>query len=271
LTEGSEAVRPRNRDRSQKLDPVRDAIAAETPRTSLSDIDRAHQFVKEDLGSEQIVTPPVVIAEAPHVTVTLAEQMTVTTTDHTARVVAVPLATVTSSPPSEGVPVATAEDETSDGVIRENLATAETPPSPRIHPPGVFGEDFPDDRPDDATGEIDLDITNRRLKLPLESPAASEPSILVTDIAAVHSQLSVVAVAQSAAPRTADAASPAHAAKVAEVRKDATKGFSKLEEDFFREGHDEKPDEAESFADLDEGYRPVGFWDRLLGRKPPPK
>ena len=35
-------------------------------------------------------------------------------------------------------------------------------------------------------------------------------------------------------------------------------------------GHDKEP-VAESFADLDEDYRPVGFWERLRGKpaRPP--
>ncbi|HUQ08373.1 MAG TPA: DUF4388 domain-containing protein [Kofleriaceae bacterium] len=56
-----------------------------------------------------------------------------------------------------------------------------------------------------------------------------------------------------------------------------TSHFSDDEEAFFQAGHsehhgDHKP--AESFDDLDDGYQRVGFWDRLVGRKPakpPPK
>ncbi|MEJ7599417.1 MAG: DUF4388 domain-containing protein [Kofleriaceae bacterium] len=221
-------------------------------------IDRVQQIAKQDPACAQIITAPVVIAESPTATVLLAEQMTVSTTEHTARVVAVPLATVL--PSSSGIPEA-GEVETSDGVIRDNLSTAETPPAPRYVAPG---EEPPDDRPEDATGEIDSAVTHPHLKLPLKAPASSEPSILVADIAAVHSQ----AVAQAAAPRTPDATSTALENEVAAVRKDASVAFSDVEEDFFRAGQDErKPDAADSFDDLDEGYRPVGFWDRLLGRK----
>ncbi|MGH2899640.1 MAG: hypothetical protein ACRDMZ_13285, partial [Solirubrobacteraceae bacterium] len=47
--------------------------------------------------------------------------------------------------------------------------------------------------------------------------------------------------------------------------------FSEAEEAFFSAGHDKEAPVAtaprtESFDDLDEGYRPVGFWDRLRGR-----
>jgi hypothetical protein len=271
------AASPANRDQaiptkaprrdSKKNRAARRAEKRQAERSSKNAIDLVQQIVKEDPETAEIVTAPVVVAEAPHATVTLAEQMTVTTTDHTARVVAVPLATVTSAAP-DAIPEAS-DIETSDGVIRENLATAETPPQPRYHPPP--GEEPPDDRPEDATGEIDLDITNRRLKLPLEPPAASEPSILVADIAAVHSQISMVAVAQASALRTPDASTAEREDAVATVRKDATKGFSQIEEDFFRAGQEEtkQPNvNVDSFDDLDEGYRPVGFWDRLLGRKP---
>ena len=59
---------------------------------------------------------------------------------------------------------------------------------------------------------------------------------------------------------------------VTEVSVDAAGAFTDLEEDFFRAGI-ERPAKgpgvsSESFDDLDEGYQPVGFWDRLLGRKP---
>ncbi|HEY5935512.1 MAG TPA: DUF4388 domain-containing protein [Kofleriaceae bacterium] len=242
----------------------------ESARSSKNAIDLVQQIVKADPETAHVTTSPVIVAETPHATVTLAEQMTITTTEQTARVVAVPLATVTSARPHDGIPEAS-DIETSDGVIREDLSTAETPPQPRYHPPP--GESPPDDRPDDMTGEIDSAVTNRHLKLPLEPPASSEPSILVADIAAVHSQISMVAVAQAAAPRTVDASTPAQEEAVAKVQKDATKGFTQIEEEFFRAGQTEDAKQpavnVESFDDLDEGYQRVGFWDRLLGRKPP--
>ncbi|MBA3541193.1 MAG: hypothetical protein H0T79_16400 [Deltaproteobacteria bacterium] len=59
---------------------------------------------------------------------------------------------------------------------------------------------------------------------------------------------------------------------VAEVRKDAAVAFSDAEEAFFASAGDDKAVRpamlaAESFDDLDEGYQPVGFWDRVFGRK----
>ncbi|MBZ0232106.1 MAG: hypothetical protein K8M05_07105, partial [Deltaproteobacteria bacterium] len=47
--------------------------------------------------------------------------------------------------------------------------------------------------------------------------------------------------------------------------------FSEDEEAFFQQGHADQPggeSAAESFDDLDVGYQRVGFWDRLMGKKP---
>jgi hypothetical protein len=95
------------------------------------------------------------------------------------------------------------------------------------------------------------------------------PSILVEDLAAAHAAVSTVAAAQAAAPPTANAATPAAEATVAAVRRDAVH-FSDDEEAFFDQGHSptfgHAAEPTESFHDLDEGYKPTGFWDRLLGR-----
>ena len=59
--------------------------------------------------------------------------------------------------------------------------------------------------------------------------------------------------------------------------RDATGAFTQIEEEFFRAGTEEKhhapklASASDSFDDLDEGYQPVGFWDRLLGRNKKPK
>lgn len=106
-------------------------------------------------------------------------------------------------------------------------------------------------------------------------PTAAEPTTLVADLAAAHSAVSAVAVAQAAAPASPDATSPRDAA-AATARSDAA-AFSEAEEAFFRAGHDPGREptptapHVESFADLDEGYRPVGFWDRLRGKRARPK
>ncbi|HEU0032977.1 MAG TPA: DUF4388 domain-containing protein [Kofleriaceae bacterium] len=167
---------------------------------------------------------------------------------------------VATSAPSELI------DEPSDGVIRE-MASDPTPPRPP--PPPVVIED---DRPEDTTGEITT--PTRRAEV---QPTSSEPSILVADLAAVHTAVSAIAAAQAAAPHTTNAATMSKEMLVAEVRddaehaeRDAEAAFTELEESFFRAGHEAHqapPPKHESFEDLDEGYQPVGFWDKLLGRK----
>ena len=107
-----------------------------------------------------------------------------------------------------------------------------------------------------------------------ELEAVAEPTILVTDLAAVHSRVSAVAVTQAAAAPTRDAASASTERAVSGVRKDATGAFSQIEEEFFRAGSEKTAAPLPSpvtFDDLDEGYQPPKFWDRVLGRKPPPK
>jgi hypothetical protein len=73
-------------------------------------------------------------------------------------------------------------------------------------------------------------------------------------------------VAQEPAPRARDK-------RPSEPRREVA--FNDIEEAFFRAGHEKEAVVAaaaapppESFDDLDEGYRPVGFWDRLRGRSP---
>ena len=160
-------------------------------------------------------------------------------------------------------------DEPSDGVIREHITTAETAPVKRRRVP----TDPPDDRPEDTVGEI----TTPRAR-PAAEPHHDEPSILVSDLAAVHAAVSTIANEQAMAPATANAASPAHEALVTAAHGDAV-AFNEIEEAFFRAGHEREATPVtaapvvESFDDLDEGYRPVGFWDRLRGKpaEPSPK
>jgi hypothetical protein len=156
-------------------------------------------------------------------------------------------------------------DEPSDGIVRQHIVTAETAPVKRRRLP----TDPPDDdRPDDATGEITLP------RAQTAEPLISEPSILVADLAALHSAVSKLADEHAhALPVGNDAASPSRDAVIVEARRDAV-AFSDAEEAFFRAGHDKKvippPAPTESFDDLDEGYRPVGFWGRLRGKALPP-
>ena len=209
-------------------------------------------------GTATLDTPSVIVAETASAVVMVADRLTVTTTDHTARLIATSIATVTepSAAPSE------LHDEPSDGIVRERLASVETAPAPRRSLPQ--GEIPFDDRPDDATGEITTPISIEELE------AAAEPTILVADLAAVHSAVSAIAIAQVAAPHTPNASTPASERAVVEVLNDASVAFTEIEEDFFRAGTEktQPPPRLESFDDLDEGYQPVGFWDRLRGKKP---
>jgi hypothetical protein len=157
-------------------------------------------------------------------------------------------------------------DEPSDGVIRQHITTSQTAPVKR----GRLPSDPPDDdRPDDATGEITLP----RARLTAEPKTNHEPSILVADLAAVHSMVSAHADDRVTARIGSDAATPSREAPVREARSDAV-SFSEIEEAFFRAGHDSQdkepvtpaPAPPETFEDLDEDYRPVGFWDRLRGK-----
>jgi hypothetical protein len=121
-----------------------------------------------------------------------------------------------------------------------------------------------------ATGEI-----AQREPSPTASganAATAEPSILVADLASAHAAVTTAFERPTPHPQPLlDAASPAHDRAVAEVRKDAT-AFSDTEEAFFRRAdhHTQPPSNAakpESFADLDEGYEPPKFWDRVFGRR----
>ncbi|HEU4731172.1 MAG TPA: DUF4388 domain-containing protein [Kofleriaceae bacterium] len=153
-------------------------------------------------------------------------------------------------------------DEPSDGVVRQHITTADTAPVRRRRAPSDAPED---DRPGDATGEI----TMPRRRPPVE-PRRSEPTILVADLTAIEAEVSEVASGQVTAPISAEARSPGRGPAEPASPHDAV-AFSEDEEAFFRAGHDrddavipQQP--AESFADLDEGYQPVGFWDRLRRR-----
>ena len=215
-------------------------------------------------ADSSIQMPSIVVSETASTTVLVGDRVTVTTTDHTARLVASPIATITEPSTLSAAPTET-YDEPSDGIVRDNLLS-NSAPIPRRTP---LAAQLPvDDRPDDTNGEITSPISLEDLE-----ETTSEPSILVADLAAVHHAVAMVAVAQAAAPQTANASSASTERAVIEVHKDATTVFTDLEEDFFRAGvaQVQPPVRAagESFDDLDEGYQPVGFWDRVLGRKPP--
>ena len=218
---------------------------------------------------KQLLGEGVTTSENPNATVVVHEHMTVDTTVNTARVVSESLASITSSTPEE------LTDEPSDGIVRQ-MATVETAPVRRPPP----GEIPPDDRPEARKGEIaprsqsttSQPVVAEPSILIADQPVVAEPSALIADLAAAHTAVSAVVTAQAAAPASKDIAQPAREQVVAEVRKDAVLAFSDDEEEFFKAGAantGKVPQFApETFDDLDEGYQPVGFWDRLRGKKP---
>lgn len=240
----------------------------------------------EDLVRE-LIGEKVTVEETSKKTVVVQEAMTIDRSIQTARIASSQITTVTQHA-AEDVSAATAlfgkkeiaapteiDDEPSDGIVR-HIPTVETAPQKRPPPPKI---DVPDDRPGDRTGEI----TAARKKHGSTPPANVEPSILIddavsataADIAAAHKAVAAAAVAQVPAPKTADLAGSAAEKAVGDVRKDAAGAFSDAEEAFFRAGSEKEKSTTfqvtgpiETFDDLDEGYQPVGFWDRLRGKKP---
>ncbi len=238
-------------------------------RAIAADAEDAKRAAQAAAGSEssqlvkQLRTPAIVVSETPTATVTVHGHITIDTTVNTARLTSEALASITSAAPEETV------DGPSDGIVRQ-LTTVETAPVRRPPPPGDIP---PDDRPEAKTGEIS---EAPRTKRPVAEPRRSEPSILVGDLAAAQSAVSAVVATQAAAPPSPGIATPVQQRIIAEVRKDAVTTFSDDEEAFFRAGADRTGKvpllpPTDTFDDLDEGYQPVGFWDRLRGKKPPSK
>jgi len=143
-------------------------------------------------------------------------------------------------------------DEPSDGVVRHHIATAETAPVKRRNLPH---DPRDDDRPGETTGEITMPRARPQVVI-----RYSEPTILVPDLANIQAELGE---RDPAASPARPAAGGAH----------GDPAFSDTEEAFFQDGHDKiaTHHDAESFDDLDEGYRPLGFWERLTGRGKPGK
>jgi hypothetical protein len=252
---GADAQIPTEPMPAVSADAVGDIVTAETSGATTARIVAAPAapepaLVAHDLATpevsgpttEQIAVPPVVDAA--------------TAAPIDAERTAPPLAAGDATP-------AAIDHEPSDGVIREHIATADTAPVRRRRLPSDPPED---DRPEVTSGEITMPRAR-----PTVERRRSEPSILVADLAAVHSAVAEIASDQVTAPAV-DAASASLAARVSELRDD-TAAFSETEEAFFRAGHDKdaviaSPPTAESFDDLDQDYQRVGFWDRLRGKPP---
>jgi hypothetical protein len=96
---------------------------------------------------------------------------------------------------------------------------------------------------------------------------------LVADLAAAHAAIAAATAKAASAPSLGDAASSSKEMLVSQVRKDAVE-FTQEEEAFFNapdhKGHTNVVPKLESFDDLDEGYEPPKFWDRVFGRKKKP-
>jgi hypothetical protein len=246
--------------------PTTSAAAAESPATPAAAPIDAPPAAAESPATT-VVTEAAATADVPSEATPSAApaEPPPTATTAPSAAAAAPPPVEPGSTPSTGTPAGELPEEPSDGIVRQTLFTAETAPAP-LRPPPI---DIPeDDRPEDMTGEI----VTRTGQMRVVEPRRSEPSILVADLAEVHSAVAAVAEAQAAAAPPPTMATPVTAQAVGEVSDDAAEAFSDLEEDFFRAGQEKTrrpPSHSDSFEDLDEGYKPVGFWDRLLGRKPP--
>ena len=215
---------------------------------------------------------PITVAETPAATVSVADTVTVVAANDTAVVTASPTVTI-SAPPR---PV---DDEPSDGVVRGMLDSARRPPPPPEVRPEHDGPPVKE-----TTGEIrepvrrpavaaieQPSIMVEQASIVIDQPSMLTSEPLVADMAAVHAAAAAAARAPMAAG--VDAASSSRELAVAEVRKDAAIAETDAEAAFFNrvETGPVPMSKVESFDDLDEGYEPPKFWDRVFGRKPPKK
>ena len=114
-----------------------------------------------------------------------------------------------------------------------------------------------------------------KVDAPKPAPAVQVDEVVRTAAAASEVAIAAAQVAPKAEPQKPGKSAP----EVDKVRSDAAAAaaainaaFSDDEEEFFRAGHESTTagPPAESFSDLDDGYQPQSFWDRMLGRKPKP-
>ncbi len=220
----------------------------------------------------EVKTDAVTVVETGAATVTVQDTVRVTErSTTTSEIHAIPTATIKeSSHPLAAVPI-------SDLPTAPLATKAATPAN---------GE-----RPNRITGEV---VAQRKSAPNLAVAAVA--SIVVDESTAVAAEASaLIAAATKAAdaraakptertrastdrPKTKtgqNIATPARDKAAGDLRTDAV-AFSDDEEAFFRGGDDKhqpavKAAPIETFDDLDEGYQRVGFWDRLIGRKPKKK
>jgi hypothetical protein len=241
----------------------------------------------EDMSHRVRKADPITVTEAGGATVTTTDTLTVVAAKGVAVVTSIPLVTITDSPATTAAPLTTTQvaapaasaapaaiaDEISDGVIIADVGGLDThrPRSRRqsSKPP----ENYPAP-PAEARGEIveRVDQAAATASPPANTSRASQPSVLVADLAAAHEAIAAVAATQSRAPATSEASTPARDKVVKEVRKDAV-AFSDAEEAFFRKADDKTGPVArptppvETFEDLDADYKPLSFWDRVRGKR----
>jgi hypothetical protein len=256
-----------------KTRPVEDAVTTPFAKPS-----------GDGATANALIAEPITVAERGRTRLAVADVLSVKSTGDTAVVTAKPSMLISEQPtvapvasleparavsapppkaPDDAAPHAT-EDEPSDGVVRGMIATADTPRARMRPPEPAPAHDGPEIK--ERTGEIRERPRTDKDK----EPEVSQPSILVADLAAAHDAVAAAATKAAAAPPPADAATSSREREVADVRRDAV-AFSDSEEAFFRGADKSKPVERvshETFADLDEGYEPPKFWDRVFGRKP---
>jgi hypothetical protein len=224
-----------------------------TPITSAAD----------DRGSTRvIVAEAITVAETSTATVVVADQMTV--------VGAADIATVTATP---HVSVRESASESSDGAPRSRITTVETAPLARDRAPEHDGPPVKQ-----TTGEISQaakqapEVTQGPSILIDPEPDPRVSDSLVSDLAAAHAAIAAATAKAASVPSKGDASSSSKEMLISEVRKDAVE-FTHEEEAFFNANthHTNAVPKFESFDDLDEGYEPPKFWDRVFGRKKKPK
>ena len=256
----------------------------------------------EDRGSTRvIVATPITVSETSTATVQLADKMTVVGAADTATVTSTPLVTVRA--PASVAP-STAKVSSANPLVAEPIGTdtaaARKPAVPEG--PAVTEARGEIREPTKASGaqvtegpSILIDVgpipastaapstaapIAARSHAPApsspteRSPGASDPAGLVADLAAAHAAIAAATAKAATAPSKGDAASSSKEMLISEVRKDAVE-FTQEEEAFFNhpdtKGHTNAVPKLESFDDLDEGYEPPKFWDRVFGRKKKPR
>ena len=139
------------------------------------------------------------------------------------------------------------------------LGALEAPESPEI------------DTVDVATAKLAAEPVAAKPAETKLAPTASEENALVADLAAAHAAIAAATAKASATPSKGDAASSSKEMIVSQVRKDAVE-FTTDEEAFFnaKGSLTAAAPKIESFDDLDEGYEPPKFWDRVFARKKKP-